>query len=271
MSVLRSDPSLADLFNRAVNETWEPARFAAELRTTKWFKTHSEAMRKAQIERQTDPRTWEAHLNQARAAIRDMAVKLGAQISDETLTRISTNVLNFGWNDAQIRDTLAGAIRMGAQDTYGGEAAVNAEQLRQLAYNNGVKIGDKQLRDWLVRIGAGESISGFEDYIRGTAKGAFPGYEQQIDAGMNVRDIADPYIQQMAHTLELSPDSIDLFDPTIRKVLQTVDDKGQISAKPMWQFEQDLKQDRRWLNTQNAKDELTGTTAAILRKWEVVS
>lgn len=271
MSVLRSDPSLADLFNRAVNETWEPARFAAELRNTKWFKTHSEAMRKAQIQRKTDPRTWEANLNQARAAIRDMAVSLGAQISESTLKRIATNVLNFGWNDAQIRDTLAGAIKMGAQDTYGGQAAVNAEQLRQLAYNNGVRLGDKQLRDWLVRIGAGEDIAGFEDYVRNMAKGTFPGYDQQIDAGMNVRDIADPYIQQMAHTLELSPDSIDLFDPTIRKVLQAQNQQGQIVQKPMWEFERDLKSDRRWLNTQNAKDELTGSTAALLRKWEVVS
>lgn len=241
----------------------------AELRKTKWFKTHSEAMRKAELQRKTDPRTWEANLNQARASIRDIAAKMGAQLSDASLTKIATNVLNFGWNDSQIQDTLAGSIKMGAKDTWGGQAAVNADQLKQLAYNNGVRIGDKQLRDWLVRLGAGEDIAGFEAYIKNTAKGAFPGFEEQLDAGMNVRDIADPYMQQMASTLELSPDSIDLFDPTIRKALQTTDADGKITQKPMWQFEQELRKDTRWLNTTNARDSLLGTAHNVLNQWGV--
>jgi hypothetical protein len=243
----------------------------AELRKTKWFQSHSEAMRKAQLQRQTDPRTWEANLNRARATIRDMAVKMGAQLSDAMLTKVATNVLNFGWNDSQIQDTLAGSIKMGAQDSYGGQAAVNADTLKQFAYNNGVRIGDKQLRDWVVRLGAGEDISGFEGYIRQTAKSAFPGYEQQLDAGMNVRDIADPYIQQMAHTLELSPDSIDLFDPTIRKALQAQNVDGKITQVPLWQFEQQLRKDKRWLSTDQAEKSLMGTTHNILQKWGVVS
>ncbi len=253
-------------------ETWEPARFVAELRKTKWFQKHSEAARNATILRTTDPATWKAKTNQAAAVVKDMAVKMGAQLSDETLRRIVNNVLTFGWNDAQIQDTLAGSIKMGSQDTYGGQAAVNAESLRALAQNNGVKIGDAQLRQWLVRIGAGEDIAGFEQYVRNMAKSAFPGFEKELDAGMNVRDLADPYVQQMAQTLELSPDSLDLFDPTIRKALQTTDPTtGKLVAKPIWQFEQDLKQDPRWLQTNNARETLDHTTRNILNMWGVVS
>lgn len=252
-------------------ETWEPGRFVAELRNTHWFKHHSEAARNAQVLQATDPKTWAAKTNQAAATIKDMAVKMGAQLSDETLRRITNNVLTFGWNDAQIQDTLAGSIKMGSQETYGGQAAVNAETLRALAHNNGVKIGDTQLRQWLVRIGAGEDISGFEQYVRNMAAGAFPGFEEQVKNGMNVRDLADPYIQQMAQTLELSPDSIDLFDPTIRKTLQATDETGKIAAKPLWQFERDLKKDPRWLQTNNARDTLDHTTRNILSQWGVLS
>jgi hypothetical protein len=160
---------------------------------------------------------------------------------------------------------------MGSQDTYGGQAAVNAETLSQVAYNNGVRIGDKQLREWLVRIGAGEDISGFEDYVKNMAKSAFPGFERELDAGLNVRDLADPYIQQMADTLELNPGDIDLFDPTIRKTLQASDDKGQIVLKPLWQFERELKDDERWLATDNARDTLMSTARGVLQKWGVAS
>jgi len=207
-----------------------------------------------------------------RAQIRDIATEMGAQLSDQTLRQITNNVLKFGWNDSQIRDTLAGAIRMGAQDTYGGQAAVNAETLRNLALNNGIKLGDKQLREWLVRVGAGEDISGFEQYVRNMAKGVFPVFEREIDAGVNVRDLADPYIQQMAQTFELNANDIDLFDPTIRKALQTTDpDSGKIRSKPLWEFEQDLKRDKRWLATDNARETLMSTTRGLLNKWGLVS
>lgn len=222
-------------------ETWEPARFIAEVRETKWFQKHSEAVRNYEILKATDPATFKAKQNQTRAVIRDIAVQMGAQVSDETLRAITENVIRFGWNDSQIKDTLAGAIKMGATHTYGGQAAVNAETLAKVALNNGVKIGEKQLRSWLVRIGAGESIAGFEDYVRNMAKTAFPGFEKELDAGMNIRDLADPYINQMADTLELNGEAIDLFDPTIRKALQTPGEDGKPRLKPLWQFEQELR------------------------------
>lgn len=211
-------------------------------------------------------------MNQARAAIRDMADQMGAVLSEKTLRRIAKNVLTFGWNDSQIRDTLAGSIQRGNAEAYGGQAAVNAQTLNELALANGVQIGDKQLREWLVRIGAGEDIATYEGYIRNLAKGAFPGYEEQLDAGMNIRDIADPYVQQMARTLELSPDSIDLFDPTIRKTLQAVDPAtGKVTQKPLWQFERELRQDPRWMETKNAREDVMGKARGILQEFGLVS
>jgi hypothetical protein len=161
---------------------------------------------------------------------------------------------------------------MGAVDTYGGQAAVNAETLRQVAYNNGVRIGDKQLREWLVRVGAGEDISGFEQYVRNMAKSTFPGFEAEIDAGMNVRDIAEPYIQSMSDILELNPAQIDLFSPKIRRAIQDTDpESGKVQMKPLWQFERELRKDPRWLETKNARDTVMPTVHAVLQKWGVVS
>jgi len=76
----------------------------------------------------------------------------------------------------------------------------------------------------------------------------------------------------MAQTFELNPGDIDLFDPTIRKSLQASDPTtGKITMKPLWQFEQELKRDRRWLATDNARDTLMSTTRGVLQKWGLVS
>ncbi len=204
--------------------------------------------------------------------MRDTAVKMGAQVSPQTLNAIADNVLQFGWNDSQIQDTLSGAIKMGANNTFGGQAAVNAQDLRTVALNNGVSLGDQTLTKWVQRIGAGEDISGFEAYVRNMAKSSFPGYETELDAGMNMRDIADPYVQQMAKTLEMDPTQIDLFDPTIRKALQATDPTtGKVTSQPLYEFEKQLRQDPRWLQTNNARDTLMSTTHNLLQQWGVVS
>lgn len=272
LSVLKSNPELWKIFNKAVKNTWTPQRFVAELRGTDWFRTHSEATRNYQVLKATDPRTFKLRFEQTKSLVRDAAVAMGAQVSDKQIQRLANNVLKFGWNDAQIRDTLAGAVKMGAKGTYGGTAADNAEQLRQVALLNGVQLSDKTLRNWLVRISAGEDISGFEQYVRGMAAEAYPQYSDRLKAGEDLDDVIDPYRETMARVLEINPEEIDLFDPTIRKVFQHVDEKtGQPATKPLWQFERQLKHDVRWRKTTNARDELMGAGQKILRDFGLVS
>lgn len=267
LNVLKSSPELWDLFKQAVKGNWTQPKFTAELRNTEWFKTTSEAQRNALVLRKTDPATWKARVNQTRALIRDAAVQLGAQVTEDQINRISKNVLRFGWNDSQIRDTLASSVEEGAKGTYGGDAAANAEQLRELARRNGVKLGDATLRQWLVRMGAGESIEGFEAYVRQTAASAFPQYADHLAAGMDLADVVEPYRQQMAATLEMNPEEIDLFDPTLRSTLQAIDKDGKPVSKPLYQFERELKKDTRWRKTNNARDELMDAGRQVLRDF----
>ena len=272
LSVLKSDPSLNRLFNRAVKQSWAPQRFVAELRSTRWFRTHSEASRNAQVLRRTDPATWKQRFYETRAQVGDMSAQLGSRLTSAQLSRITNNVLNFGWNDAQIKGVLAGSVRAGAHGTYGGQAAVNAEQLREVAQNNGVKVSDTSLRSWLQRITGGEDMAGFEAYIRGMAAETFPTWAEQLKAGQDVKTLADPYVQQMAATLEINPAEIDLFTPEIRKALQSTSDaSGKPLAQPMWAFEQSLKQDQRWRHTDGARNELDAVGKSVLKDFGLVS
>jgi hypothetical protein len=270
LSVLKSNPELWKLFNKAVRQTWDPQRFIAEVRGTQWFQQHSEAVRNYQVLKATDPKTFQARVNQTRALVKDAAAALGAQISDAQLALISNNVLKFGWNDAQIKDTLAGAVKMGAQGTYGGDAADNIEQLRQVAHANGVQVSDKTLQGWVVRMAAGEKLAGFEQYIRQMATEAYPQYADRLAAGQDLEDIVSPYKETMARVLEINPENLDLFDPTLRKTFQGVDDKGQPATTPLWKFEQQLKQDPRWRSTNNARDEIMGAGQKVLRDFGLV-
>jgi hypothetical protein len=74
--------------------------------------------------------------------------------------------------------------------------------------------------------------------MRARAKAAFPQFANQIDAGMTVRDIADPYISTYAQTLEVPETQVTLKDPAIKKALaQTGQDGTTQTSMPLWQFQ----------------------------------
>jgi len=197
-------------------------------------------------------------------------------MSEAALKKIATNSLLFGWNAGQMRDTLAAGVKVAARSgAYTGEAAVSAARLHEVARNNGLKLSDATAQNWVRRIASGEQMSGFESYIRSQAATAFPAWKDQLAAGADASDLASPYINSMAQTLELNPSDIDLFDPTIRKAMQNVTPDGAgkttIGAMPQWQFEQNLKQDKRWLSTNNARDSLDGVAHNVLTSMGLTS
>jgi hypothetical protein len=67
----------------------------------------------------------------------------------------------------------------------------------------------------------------------------------------------------MSNLLEIDPGTLTTFTPAIRKAMQgTTDPKTGVRAStPLWQFEDQVRQDPRWQYTQNAKD--TMSTALV--------
>lgn len=258
MSVLRSDKSLYNAFQRAVKNGWGTERFVAEVRNTPWFKHNSDAMRAATILKNTDPKTWRARAASTRATISDMAAAMGAQLSTKMLDRITGNVLNFGWNDSQIQNVLAGAVKPNSKGVYAGKAALNIDHVRETAANYGVKLSESGLESWAARMAAGEDVASFDATIKSLAAGSFPGWADEIKAGKSVRELADPYINQMANTLEINPNDIDLSDTTLRKAIQFKDpETNKVGAAPLWQAESIWRQDVRYDKTKQAIGEAT--------------
>lgn len=123
-------------------------------------------------------------------------------------------------------------------------------------------MGVQMSGDWFTNAGRAivrgtSSEQAYMSQIRKQAKALFPQWNKQIDAGQSVSDLANPYLSSMSQILELSPGSINLFDPTVKKALQFKDPTtGANAVKPLWQFENDLRSDPRWKQTKNAQDSL---------------
>lgn len=265
LALLKSDPSLWKLFQSAVAGNWTSEKFVAKVKTTSWYKKSSEASRQYDVLRATDPATLSARRSALIAQIQDAASQMGAVIPSKKLASIAEAALRFNYNDAQLKNTMGSYVKA-VNGVYSGAAATDTEQLRQTAWRNGVQLSSPTLQNWAALIAKGNgSVQMFQTQVRNLAKSLAPGYAQELDAGMDLYDIAQPYMESMGRALEMNPADIDLFTPEIRKAISGTTKDGKPASTSLWQFENSLRQDRRWLGTKNAQDSLMSVGHQVLR------
>jgi hypothetical protein len=271
MSVLNSDPELKKLFQRAVAQTYTQERFTAELRSTKWYQNHSETWRNAQMLKAADPTTYKTNVSQVKTRLTMLAASLGAVITDAQLTQMAETAYQFGWDDNQIQQNLATYVKF-TDGRMIGQAGQWEQELREHAQRQGVNVSDEWLQWRVTNIASGKQTledakSGLDQY----AISAFPHLAERLRAGETVQEIADPYRQTMAQLLELNPESITMKDPTLRGALAAKDDKGQPVLRTIYDFENDLRKDKRWLKTKNAQDAGMNTVRKVLNDMGVLA
>jgi hypothetical protein len=87
---------------------------------------------------------------------------------------------------------------------------------------------------------------------------------------VNARDLASGYINVMADTFEIMPDQVSLDDPYLRQAMTGIDDKGNPKPMGLFDFQQKLRQDPRWMNTKQAEDQISNIANDVLKMFGFV-
>jgi len=264
---LNSNSQLKGLFGEAVAESWSPDKFQAKLRDTKWWKENSDTMRQAQMEKSTDPATYNAKVSAAKVQIVQLAGEMGAAIPSGKLNKIAEQVIKTGMDEAMLRNTLGGYITFqGNGSTLNGEAGQYEHTIREFAYQNGVTLDKQTVKNQAQLVGRKVATAqDFKSQIVNQAISTYPGYKTQLEAGITMMDIASPYIQQMAEDLEIPHTQINLSDPAIKRALNGVDQQGKPVGMDTVTFQQQLRSDPRWARTAKAQTSVMQTGLKVLQ------
>lgn len=254
-------PDLKGILNTAIAQQWVPEQFTRAVMDSGWWKTNAESARQLVRLQATDPATYAQNLANAASKAQLVGRQMGRDHAGADWNHVGFLALLNNWDDEQLRSQIPRMVGIHNQEQVAGAAAGDAGQLlthmRKLATDYGVAHSDRWLTDWVTHIQAGmDTLAGFDSLIKARAKAQYVNFGDQIDAGMTIRDIADPYIATYAQTLELPETQVSLSDPAIQKALQYKDTAtGVLTNKPMHQFLRELKDDPRWDKTQNAEQE----------------
>ncbi len=274
LAVLRSDKELSALFDRAVQSTYSQARFVAELRNTKWYKTRSESVRQSLVLQKADPAEYNRRVQRAKQAVADQYYAMtGRAMTDGTAALLGKQAFQFGFNDAEIRDMVGNTAKSQTLMMKGGLGGTLGEaerQIRQAADDYGLDFSDTYIAGRLNDIARQKTdVTAEVNRYRQWAKSAYPALADQLDQGETVKDIAEPYRQMLARTLEVSDKSVGVADKQIKRALTyrpTVGKKvGPPTLMSLSQFEAEVKNDPRWDKTKNAQDSMMAVGRKVLQ------
>jgi hypothetical protein len=268
-ALFKAFPELNGLLQDAIKHHWTASKFQVELRQSDWFKKHSDTWRKNIALKYSDPSTYRQRLTQTISSFRNLAESVGVTLSHDALRHAAEQSFLFGWDEGQTRDYISKYVHPNTMGDYGGDLAGIEQSVNTLAYQNGIKLSPNQVKGWMQAVARGDmSQEEMNTNIRNVAAQTFSLYGDQIRGGANLYDIASPYVQAMASTLELNPGDLDLFDPSIRKALTGVkNDKNVYEPMSVTDFEDTLRQDKRWQFTQTAQDQARGYVSALSQAW----
>lgn len=253
-AMLNSNPELKRLFNKAVKENWAPDMFVARVRGTKWYKKTSETVRNAQVQKKSDPGTYKAQVDQQNARVTILARELGSQMPAKAIRKMAETAYQHGWDDNQLRRHLAASVRRTSAGLLEGQAGEWERQWREYAGSMGLSYTPYQYGTWARKATKGsmtpEDVLGLMQHA---AKSRYPQFAGRIAKGESMDDIAQPYRQTIGELLEVDPASIPLSGRLLQKGLNQRTKKGDPTSMPLYKFEDVVRQDPRWRQTDNAK------------------
>lgn len=175
------------------------------------------------------------------------------------------------WLTEQVKtNLLAGAQEVAKEGIPEGPIGKNFLEVKNFAARNGIMLSDQAAGDYATQIVTGKlSQDTVLNSIRDSAASAFPQLADKIKAGIDVKTLADPYIQSMSNILEIPYTSVDLFDPKIRGALAYTLPDGKLATKSIYDFEKELRQDPRWEFTKNGKKAIADSTLRVLQDFGI--
>jgi hypothetical protein len=150
--------------------------------------------------------------------------------------------------------------------SYGGKASQDVDSVLSYAKKYGVVLTKEQAMNYVANnFKKGQDLEASKAKILQIAKSQpqYAGIADKISDTVSVQDIAGNYMWQKAQILELSADSIDVFDKDIQD--------GLTGNMTMTDFNKKLRQNPMWAKTKNAREEAANYATDILKSFGLMA
>ena len=252
--------ALRDLKDSKLEEAWQLYQagdfdgMQAAILASNFYRNNNTTARARKQAELAQPGVYSDGLEDYKLKTRKSLVSAGLKMDAKLFEGLAKTAYDSGMSEDQLKNLV---VSSGLVTGYGGAVLGDTSSLKNYANSFGVikyldeKYWAQKSQDLFLGNTTTEDI---EEEVRNLAASAFPGYTDQIKAGISVDSLASAYKGSMASVLERDSDSITYDDPRLRAALQYVGPDGKPAVKPLWQFERELRMTPEWEKTNNARN-----------------
>jgi hypothetical protein len=256
------------LFARAISEEWTTTKFQGEIRSTKWYRARSKSQRAYDEEKLNDPKSWSQEVEHRKSLMTTYAKQLGMTMSSRRVDSLAKSSYRNGFDQSELYRLVAAEVNFDPKKAYGGEIGSTQSKVREVAAAYGVNLSDQAMDTAVERlIRQEQTLEGLTNQYKEQAKRNYGHFAKELDSGVTLRELADPYMQSMANILEINPKDLNLSDKTIQRALLQKNKDNTTKSMTSWEFEDLLRNDSRWLKTDNAQESLMGMGRSLLNSF----
>ena len=210
-------------------------------------------------------------LEKIRLDVRTIVERLGVDAGKIDFEGIVNEARRNGWDQQDIENRLRRDLgdQLQSGRNMMGDAGSFQTDLMTWAQRNGIGIDPSTAAKYVANMTLGiQSLEDAKQDIRETYLiGAYPAWEDKIRAGFDPWQISSPYRSTVANLLELDPEQVSLSDNLVKAGLQSTGADGKPRIMPLYEFEQQVRNDPRWQQTDNAYEAYTRVGQDLLRMF----
>jgi hypothetical protein len=294
-AVIGSDQSLKDALNKILGldgsgtMITDPYLQQQVIMGTTWYKNQTDTQRKYSFFKETNPGQYAADLQLNASNIVKQFAGNGLTITAADAIKYADQMMQQAiikdgkvvrYDQDFLNKLMAGAIKFDKTKTVDGKVIYDldgkletmANALYQKAWDYGYPstVSNKGFETWFETTVKG-LVAGtlnpedVDNELQSRAISLFPGLKDPIMRGQSLRDAASPYLQAIAQTWEIDPDTLDLNDDTVQQVLNYTDDKGNIAPMNLYGAKKVARRHPNADFTESMKEEKTRIGSTILK------
>jgi hypothetical protein len=267
------------LLDDAKKFKYDEKTFMEILKGTIWWQTTLPSMRSFFLET-SDPRNASTFTEKVQNKMSTIAAKLdtlgiSAMSTDpatgklidnsEFIKGLAMQTIQNNWDDAQLEDFIA--TKSNVMFTGGGTLGSTLEKVKNQAYMYGIKIDsalEKEINFSLLDPNDGRDANYWLYSVKQQAMDSptYKPFAESLKAGRSLYEVTNNYRQQMANLLEVDSTAI-TWDDLMGKVV----DNTTGNARTFADFTKQVKQDKLWQYTKNAKETYSNMALDLARTF----
>ena len=231
------------------------------IRKSKFFQENVKATRDALLLQKTDPATFNDTIENYKDEIRQTFIDAGAEYNEKQIASLANKAVLFKLKKEDFVKIVADSVDF--QSSYlRGLANSYATGIRKTASSYGMTLpdGSKELKTFVKgKFTGAMSDNDIEAVFREEAIKAFPNFKARFEAGATLDDVAKPFRDDIADTLELNSEDVGYNDAVLKSALTATNpEDGSPYAMSRAEVIKLAMNDSRFDSTQKAQRMLLG-------------